>query len=418
MSYIDHAARLPTYPYSPPLPGAAYFEPLLHCLPSHTEIRSHALGAPRSALLEEFRATPWQQWAVADLQGHLAEFSTDQQGSRFIQERLASSDATAADERQLIFRELIGGIRAMMEDVFGNYVVQKLIEFGTLEQRTAVIDALQDNIAELSQHMYGCRVVQKALEYIDEERTVAFASELKESVGKCLKDQSANHVLQKLLESIGPCAGIDFIAREFRGNVPRLAVNCYSCRVLQRVLENCTEEQTRPLLEEVHENLTDLMQDQFGNYVISWMLQSARKRDSERVIESIKGHFVALSKHKFASNVLEVVVAVARAITPSLPPDAAKGAYFQDFLAEVLEGAPAAADPNGNDTTTTVGAVQMMNHSYANYVLQGMIKLAGNEDKKKIADAIRPELARLRRQPSGHAKHLIAIEKIMDGLGA
>ena len=76
----------------------------------------------RSALLEEFRARTRSDWTIAELRGHLHEFSTDQHGSRFIQERLDMRGDVASSERDLIFDELIDNAKSLVEDAFGNYV--------------------------------------------------------------------------------------------------------------------------------------------------------------------------------------------------------------------------------------------------------------------------------------------------------
>ena len=43
-----------------------------------------------------------------------------------------------------------------------------------------------------------------------------------------------------------------------------LSTHPYGCRVLQRCFEHLSEEQNRPLLEELHKYTINLMQDQFG----------------------------------------------------------------------------------------------------------------------------------------------------------
>ncbi|KAG8710792.1 mRNA binding protein puf3 [Ceratobasidium sp. 394] len=85
----------------------------------------------RSPLLEQFRADKSKAWQLRDIRGHVAEFCGDQHGSRFIQQKLE----TSADEEEAIFAELVpSGPLSFMTDVFGNYVVQKLFEFDSLEQ--------------------------------------------------------------------------------------------------------------------------------------------------------------------------------------------------------------------------------------------------------------------------------------------
>lgn len=51
-----------------------------------------------------------------------------------------------------------------------------------------------------------------------------------------------------------------------------LSTHPYGCRVIQRILEHCTQEQTSPILEELHQHTEQLIQDQYGNYVIQHVL--------------------------------------------------------------------------------------------------------------------------------------------------
>lgn len=51
-----------------------------------------------------------------------------------------------------------------------------------------------------------------------------------------------------------------------------LSTHPYGCRVIQRILEHCTPEQTSPVLNELHHNTETLIQDQYGNYVIQHVL--------------------------------------------------------------------------------------------------------------------------------------------------
>lgn len=88
----------------------------------------------------------------------MVEFSGDQHGSRFIQQKLES--ATDAD-RQLVFVEVFPHAIELTTDVFGNYVIQKFFEHGSFEQKHALAENMKGKILALSLQMYGCRVVQK-----------------------------------------------------------------------------------------------------------------------------------------------------------------------------------------------------------------------------------------------------------------
>lgn len=48
-----------------------------------------------------------------------------------------------------------------MKDVFGNYVMQKLFEYGDQVQKKVLASAMKGKVVDLSTQPYGCRVVQK-----------------------------------------------------------------------------------------------------------------------------------------------------------------------------------------------------------------------------------------------------------------
>ena len=86
---------------------------------------------------------------LRDLANHIVEFSQDQHGSRFIQQKL---ERAAAAEKQLVFQEILSAAYSLMTDVFGNYVIQKFFEFGSPEQKTQLVNKviINANISDLT----------------------------------------------------------------------------------------------------------------------------------------------------------------------------------------------------------------------------------------------------------------------------
>ena len=70
------------------------------------------------------------------------------------------------EEKDMIFSEIIPEALSLMKDVFGNYVIQKLFEYGFSNHRVTLADQMISHVLDLTKHMYGCRVVQKAIELI------------------------------------------------------------------------------------------------------------------------------------------------------------------------------------------------------------------------------------------------------------
>uniref|UniRef100_A0A8C2TGD9 Pumilio RNA binding family member 2 n=1 Tax=Coturnix japonica TaxID=93934 RepID=A0A8C2TGD9_COTJA len=315
--------------------------------------RSDIMPSGRSRLLEDFRNNRFPNLQLRDLIGHIVEFSQDQHGSRFIQQKLER--ATPA-ERQMVFNEILQAAYQLMTDVFGNYVIQKFFEFGSLDQKLAL-------------QMYGCRVIQKALESISPDQQNEMVKELDGHVLKCVKDQNGNHVVQKCIECVQP-QSLQFIIDAFKGQVFVLSTHPYGCRVIQRILEHCTAEQTLPILEELHQHTEQLVQDQYGNYVIQHVLEHGRPEDKSKIVSEIRGKVLALSQHKFASNVVEKCVTHA---------SRAERALLIDEVCCQNDGPHSAL-------------YTMMKDQYANYVVQKMIDMAEPAQRKIIMHKRRPIL--------------------------
>ncbi|MCI4392081.1 hypothetical protein PGIGA_G00141890 [Pangasianodon gigas] len=364
--------------------GSSLFSPSSQLFPS-SRLRysmSDVMPSGRSRLLEDFRNNRYPNLQLREIAGHVMEFSQDQHGSRFIQLKL---ERASSAERQLVFSEILQAAYQLMVDVFGNYVIQKFFEFGSLDQKLALAERIRGHVLSLALQMYGCRVIQKALEFIPSDQQVIsdMVRELDGHVLKCVKDQNGNHVVQKCIECVQPHA-LQFIIDAFKGQVFALSTHPYGCRVIQRILEHCLPEQTLPILEELHQHTEQLVQDQYGNYVIQHVLEHGRAEDKSKIVSEIRGNVLGLSQHKFASNVVE------KCVTHSLR---AERAMLIDEVCSMADGPHSAL-------------YTMMKDQYANYVVQKMIDVAEPTQRKIVMHKIRPHIGTLRKYTYG--KHILA----------
>ncbi|KAI6646201.1 pumilio [Oopsacas minuta] len=342
----------------------------------HSNKRKDSLCG-RSKLLEDFRNNRCPNLQLRDLTDHITEFSKDQHGSRFIQQKL---ERATVQEKDLVFGEILPDAYSLMTDVFGNYVIQKFFEFGTSDQKHTLATNVQGRVLPLSLQMYGCRVIQKALECIPQDQQSGIVQELDGHVLKCVKDQNGNHVVQKCIECVDP-HHLEFIIGSFRGQVYQLSTHPYGCRVIQRILEHCTAEQTQPILKELHHHTDKLVQDQYGNYVIQHVLEHGRAEDKTKIVAEMKGKVLTLSQHKFASNVVEKCVSHA---------SRAERTSLIDEVCCCQEGA----------------LYTMMKDQFANYVVQKMIDVAEANQRKVLMFKIKPYMSTLRKYTYG--KHILS----------
>eukprot|EP01079_Euglenida_sp_SAG-EU17-18_P009557 gene9557-1718_t len=352
---------------------------------------------PHSKLLDNFRSkSTTHAWTLKDIRDHVVEFSQHQNGSRFIQAMLESPQCPAED-KELVFQEVLPVVIGLSQDLFGNYVVQKLIQHGTDSHRKQIANSLKGQVIALSLQPYGCRVLQKALEFSDANLYQTMTEELQGRVLECVKNQNGNHVIQKCIECLAP--NLEFIAGAFAGQVPTLAQHPYGCRVLQHILEYCSEDSLRaivgPIVDEIIANIQILVKDRYGNYVVQHVLENGSVDDQEQIVEALKFHIPELSVNKFASNVIEKLFCS----------DICSG---EDRLA-MAQDITGRTAPNGLPVI-----LSMVRDMYGNYVVQRMVSDTNLEVSGIIIQALIPYLKELRHWSYG--KHIaMQIESAVQG---
>ena len=160
--------------------------------------RANGRDSGRSKLLEDFRNNRYPNLQLHDLQRHIVEFSQDQHGSRFIQQKLERASIL---EKTMVFNEILTAAYSLMTDVFGNYVIQKFFEFGSPDQKLLLAQRIKGHVLPLALQMYGCRVIQKALETIPCEIAI--------HVSRILKCYLVKVTLRQLLRSVVFLTGRD-----------------------------------------------------------------------------------------------------------------------------------------------------------------------------------------------------------------
>ncbi|CAN1231344.1 Pumilio homolog 2 [Linum grandiflorum] len=339
-----------------------------------------------SSLLEEFKSNKTKCLELSDIAGHVVEFSADQYGSRFIQQKL---ETATVDEKVLVYTEIMPQALALMTDVFGNYVIQKFFEHGLPSHRRELAGKLPGHVLSLSLQMYGCRVIQKAIEVVDLDQKIQMVGELEGHVMRCVRDQNGNHVIQKCIECV-PEEYIQFIVTTFFDQVTTLSTHPYGCRVIQRILEHCLDPKTQSkVMDEILGAVSMLAQDQYGNYVVQHVLEHGKPHERSTIIKELTGRIVQMSQQKFASNVVE------KCLTFSGPEE--REVLVNEMLGTTDENEPLQA---------------MMKDQFANYVVQKVLETCDDQQRELIMTRIKIHLNALKKYTYG--KHIVArVEKLL-----
>uniref|UniRef100_A0A0E0BUE2 PUM-HD domain-containing protein n=1 Tax=Oryza glumipatula TaxID=40148 RepID=A0A0E0BUE2_9ORYZ len=325
------------------------------------------------------------------IEGHVLQCSIDQCGSRFIQQKLPTA---TPDEKLMVFKEIMPHFLEMVTDVFGNYVLQKMIEHGAPFQRREITACLFGSVSSLSCQLYGCRVVQRAVELSDLDQKIQIAKELNSNIMKCIHDPNANHVVQKCIEHVPP-RFIQFFVESMYGRVVELSVHPYGCRVIQRILEYFDSSIQEIFLEEIIEEVYYMAKDQYANYVVQNILQHGKALVRSAIIKKFIGRVVAMSKQKFASNVIEKCLIF--------------GSY--DEKQKIINEVIGTTDLVRSGETEAL--VVMVNDQYANYVVQKVIETCDEWQRKLILRRLRAHHSLL--HDCTYAKHVVArLDRLID----
>jgi pumilio RNA-binding family len=129
---------------------------------------------------------------------------------------------------------------------------------------------------------------------------------------------------------------------------------------------------------------------------VQFVLEKGKATDRQRLVDSVLGSVLLLSKHKYASNVCEKAIATAD--------DTRKLLIVQEMLTPGSDGA--------------IPVSLMMKDQFANYVLQKALKSVEGPLWDVLLDAVLRALTSYRRQPGSHnSKQLTGIERLLKERG-
>uniref|UniRef100_A0A914IH34 PUM-HD domain-containing protein n=1 Tax=Globodera rostochiensis TaxID=31243 RepID=A0A914IH34_GLORO len=247
---------------------------------------------------------------VRSLQGDIMKYAQDKFASNLIEKCLIGG---TADQKKALIDNVCGGgpktlqnARQLMADEFGSHVIEKFFEYGTDDQKAQLVDALRGHVLELALQMYGSHVIQAALKSIIEELTP------RSCVIRCIKDQYGSHVMNMIIELIEPQRlqfVVDAILSSPSDSVASLSLHEYGNLVVQRVLKHCTEQQKRPVLEQLLDNVPTLVMDQYGCFAIQHVIEHGRPEDRGRIVrslhEKVLPNVTSLSLHEYGNLVIQ-----------------------------------------------------------------------------------------------------------------
>ncbi|XP_066340118.1 putative pumilio homolog 8, chloroplastic [Miscanthus floridulus] len=304
--------------------------------------------------------------SIDEVMGRVCILSKDQDACRFLQKVLTEGTQEDIDK---IFSEIIDNVGDLMVDPTAHYLVQKILEVCTDDQRTHLIREITKapiTLHKASCNMHGTRVVQKVIDTMNTSDQVSMVvSTLNTGIMRFMTDSYGSHVALHCLQKLLPDHKA-FLLEAAASRYLQLAKDRHGCCVLQKCIEHSSDGQRNNLLCKITSSALALSEDQYGNYVIQFILALNIEWATTRIVNELAGHFGNLSVQKCGSHVVEHCLKLA----PRLLCDT--------IIDELMQ------DPK---------LLHIILDQYGNFVIQTALKQCQGKQHTAFVETIRPHTA-------------------------
>lgn len=167
-----------------------------------------------------------------------------------------------------------------------------------------------------------------------------------------------------------------------RGSVSQLAFQEAACRVVQRALQVCSEEDALDMAFELQGQVVKACECAHANHVLQRFLERLPLEDISFVVDEIRGSAVALARHQFAWRIVAKLIKHRE--------NAVVGAAVEEILCELVEGIP-----------------RLVNHINGCRVVQALVECGSAQDIHEVAVALHGKAVLY--GCSRHAHHVILL---------
>ena len=291
-----------------------------------------------------------------------------QAGSRFLQQRIKEGDMTYFD---IVFEEAHDHFGNLMVDLFGNYLCQTLIENCSADQRTSLISMLQPDLAGISCDRQGTRAVQKLVTCSTNPEQVELmvgAFDDGRIFSTCV-DSNGSHVIHAILDNY-PIDSVKCVFEVCHIRCREMALDQHGLCVLKKCVTLAPRPEFDSLSTRILEYALDLVNNQYGNYLIQHLINRDDPECNVRIQNALKSHYAQLSRQKFSSNVVEKCL------------KAGSQVWKSQIVREL-----------GDESAVSA----LLQDSYGNYVMQNALGVATPDEATHLITVIRPRVGGLRK---------------------
>ncbi|ESL08561.1 pumilio/PUF RNA binding protein 5 [Trypanosoma rangeli SC58] len=270
----------------------------------------------------------------------------------------------------------VGNIARTACTVAGRHLLVSVLRLQHMDKVQIIIDELLPQLNIVALDPQGCHVVRTLVETISTEliETILPHFTPETILELAVNSQHTRRVLQSIFER-HKSEALTPIVTTIAQSSQQLAVSQQGCIAVIRTIENTLPHQQRSVISMLLPVLPSLTMNCYGNYVVQCLLQHMDRASLVSVVcRAFVGHWLVLSRNKFASNVIEKIVWQL------------DGAARRELVNELV--------------MDTSNLRQLMQDGFGNFVLQAIIDSSnGGEEFREISSRVKPLL---HTSPYGH----------------
>jgi hypothetical protein len=293
------------------------------------------------------------------LSGSFLNLVKTQSGSRVLQSILSTSHPEVVKS---LFYELKANLPELIIDPYANYFCPKLFSVLKTEEKIQFLLEIQYNVLEIGVSKIGTYPLQMII------GNLTTPNELNIMVNACCfsciqlcQDPQGVHVIEKFITTYSD-QSVFKIYDILIKNLSYLSMNVNGLCVTKKIVTQSKNILIKLLVRDaIKEDAINLVQHVYGNYIIQTALDHWDVELLVPISQKFYGSFHYLSMQKYSSNVLEKCFE-----------------KMHDFiLLSFIE-----------ETSKNIKVIDLMRHSYGNYVIQKAIKLSHGVCKKNYISLI------------------------------
>ncbi|OIW09451.1 hypothetical protein TanjilG_22725 [Lupinus angustifolius] len=230
----------------------------------------------------------------------------DIHGTRAVQKLL--EHVTTQEQQSLIMSALSTGVVALTKDTNGLHVVEHCLKHFSNEDNKYLLNIVANNCFEIATDKNGCCVMQHCIDYVQGETKERLMAEIIVNASVLSEDCYGNYVVQHLVAMKIPRV-TENLLRQLEGKFLLLSCNKYGSNVVERIFLDSAEQHSAHIIVELlhNPNVSRLLVDPFGNYVIKTALSVSKDAIRNALLELIQLHSAMMRSNIYGKKLLDRV---------------------------------------------------------------------------------------------------------------